>query len=177
MSKYDSLLQPVFCEWVFPDSNSICGANFSDMNSFTEHVRTSHLQHPSNSEHDSEYHEIENREEHISGVCQWNGCNFTTLSASSLDFHTHVLYHPYHTFLKLLGSEVQERRKLQSCQIDSNISNLLPSIEVDLQCQWDGGQCGVVFDSIGEFYRHVHNHVMSSKQYCCCWRGECLVCL
>ena len=169
MSKYASLLQPVFCEWVFPDSNSICGANFSDVNTFTVHVRTSHLQLPSSTDHDSTQNE-----EHLSGVCHWNGCNYTTLSAGSPDFHTHVLYHPYHSYLKLLGSEVQEHRKLSSCQIDSNLSNLLPLIEVELQCQWNEGQCGVVFDSIGEFYRHVHDHVMSVKQCFCCWGGKCL---
>ncbi len=76
-------------------------------------------------------------------------------------------------FLKLVGTAVARDRGLGECNMDPDLSNLLPSLEVELQCCWNNGpQCGIVFDSVGEFYRHAHEHVSSKDTLICHWGGE-----
>ena len=164
----NSLLRPVTCEWVFPDSNLLCGLNFTDIDVFTQHVRDNHLPNPYTPGHDLRPEELQ------SGVCCWNGCSFTSLTLTSPEFVSHVLFHPYHMYLKLLGTEVIKDRELSDCKMDSTLSNLLPSLEVQ-QCCWSNGQCGVVFDSVGDFYRHVHEHASSKDQRTCHWSGMYIV--
>ena len=169
---YNSLLRPVTCEWVFPDSNLLCGLNFTDMDVFTQHVRDDHLPNPYTP---GGGHAL-GPEELQSGVCCWNGCSFTSLTLTSPEFVSHVLFHPYHMYLKLVGTEVIRDRELNDCRMDSTLSNLLPSLEVQLQCCWSNGQCGVVFDSVGDFYRHVHEHASSKDLTTCHWGGMYTYC-
>ena len=167
---YNSLTSPLSCDWVYPDSNLMCGQTYTDMDEFIDHVRQSHIQNP----YTPGGEQATAQEEILSGVCCWSGCNFTSLTLTSPEFINHVLYHPYHAYLKFIGAEVQRQRKLSDCQMDPSLSNLLPPLEVQLQCQWHRGECGVVFDSVGDFYRHAHDHVTSSKQQLTClWGGEC----
>lgn len=165
---YVQLSSPVTCEWLYPDSSQLCGQTFTSMEQFTHHVRDTHLKSP----YSSAEEDCLSLGESLSGVCCWQGCSFTSLTHTSPEFITHVLFHPYHMFLKLVGSEVSKERQLSECHMDSSLSNLLPSLEVHLQCCWDKGECGVVFDSVGEFYTHVHNHVTSRDTRTCLWAGE-----
>ncbi len=167
---YLSLSSPVACEWVFPDSNLLCGLTFTSMEQFTHHVRDQHLQNPNTpgDEYSLECDELQ------SGVCCWNGCSFTSLTLTSPEFISHVLFHPYHMFLKLVGRNVAKDRQLVECNMDSGLSNMLPSLEVQLQCCWNKGECGVVFDSVGEFYKHAHEHVTKDTRTCL-WGGELII--
>lgn len=56
--------------------------------------------------------------------------------------------------------------------MNDDLRNLVPSVSFEFKCLWDGGQCGTVFESVGEFYRHVHEHAMSEPDLCCRWKGQ-----
>ena len=152
MSKYPKLLEAVTCEWVQPNG-VLCGQTFCDMYDFTSHVK----------EHTAESIEA--------GCCNWLGCDFSS-SADNEEFTHHVLFHPYHSYQKLLGSEHQRKQDLPACQMDGETVNLLPGIDVELKCLWDEGQCGSEFESMGEFYGHVHTHAMTQRDICCKWTGQ-----
>lgn len=153
MSKYPKLLEPICCEWEL-HSGHICGEAFDDMDLFTAHVRG-----------------------HLSvgeEACCWRSCDFSSPNPRELIIH--VLFHPYHTYQKLLGRELGDRLDLPSCRMDEESVNRLPLVKVDLECLWglkEGRQCGRCFDSIGEFYSHVHAHAMTETNICCRWKGTC----
>ena len=165
MSKHNRLLSPLKCEWLLTtegsrDSTSItvlCGATFSSMDAFTAHTKT-HL-----------------RDAGTSGMCRWACCDFS--SADERELTRHVLCHPYHSFLKLLGSEVQKTRKLPSCQLDGGTRNHIPVPSIDYKCLWEDGNCGAEFDSVGNFFCHVHEHAMSDPDKRCRWKGIIINCL
>ncbi len=163
---YNSLSRPVTCKWVFPGFQPPLWFEFHRYGRFS-HIETTTFLIPTPL----------GPEELQSGVCCWNGCSFTSLTLTSPEFVSHVLFHPYHMYLKLVGTEVIRDRELNDCRMDSTLSNLLPSLEVQLQCCWSNGQCGVVFDSVGDFYRHVHEHASSKYLTTCHWGGMYTYCL
>lgn len=158
MSKYPKLLQPLSCEWLLPAILK-CGLSFTDMHHFVSHVR-SHL--------------VLDEEKEEPMYCNWVGCDFSC--SDSQEYTCHVLFHPYHSYQKLLGLELQVKKGLPACQLDSDMENIVPQLEIELRCQWDNGKCNKIFDSVGDFYAHVHEHAMGEHSMCCKWKGE-LVCV
>jgi len=142
----------VMCEWTLPNG-SICGLQFNDIQTYSSHVKS---------------HVVES-----SGArtCSWSGCDFPNTSVAT--FTQHVLFHPFHSYLKVLGSELQAKSNLPFCQMDEGFKNLVPPQCDELVCHWDDGKCNVVFESVGEFYSHVRSHVASMGiQSCQCkWKG------
>lgn len=93
MSKYEHLLKPLPCLWR-TTSDSLCRETFTDVKLLTDHVRTQHVLPQENGGNE--------------GItCGWSGCGQVVLCSSQNDYVAHVLFHPYHCFLKLLGSELQ----------------------------------------------------------------------
>ena len=151
MSKYPKLMQPVACEWLLPN-DLVCEETFSNMDLFNTHIK-----------------------DHFAAMdgslsCQWVECDFTCSDLREL--LCHVLFHPYHSYLKCLGSELQKKKELPSCQMGGDMRNVVPSLEKESKCLWDGGECGIEFDSVGEFYKHVHEHAMAEQNMCCHWKGR-----
>ena len=170
MSKYNNLLEPLSCEWVCPLTGTLCGESFDNMDSFISHVREEHL--PSTSLSPPTHQSSQQDAHSTAGVCQWQECQFRTMNTASSEFVIHVLFHPHHSYLKLLGKEYQARQVLPACQIDPELVNVLPLIEVDLKCQWGAGEkCGVEFDCVSNLYSHVHKHVAKGG-LTCRWQGE-----
>ena len=151
VSKYPNLASPVVCEWLTP-TGLLCGCGFTDMMAFQSHVR----------DHIS----------HTGGLskCAWNECSFSSSDATA--FKCHVLYHCYHSYLKLLGSEVQLKSDLPGCQLSNEYANVIPPIETELRCLWNDGSCGVQFECPGDFYVHVHNHAVLETSNRCHWKGK-----
>ena len=169
MSKFNNLLQPLSCEWVCPLTGIVCDESFENMDTFISHVRQQHLPlGPSHSDPGPAHHHLQ---QDSMGICHWYECQFKAASATSNEFKVHVLFHPHHSYLKLLGKEYQERQILPVCQVNPDLVNVLPLIEVDMRCQWDGGRCGAEFDCVSNLYDHVHKHV-SSSDLICRWQGE-----
>ena len=164
MSKYHSLVQPLQCEWICSLTGLTCGQTFTSVADFTSHVQLFHLTTDASSPLTG------------GGACQWSGCGFATLTQTSTEFISHVLFHPYHSYQKLLGAEYQAKHALPVCQLEPDLANVLPAIEVELKCLWHkSGICGVMFESVGEFYKHVHEHVMCNDGcMTCCWNGRCV---
>ena len=165
MSKFNHLLEPLPCEWVCPSTGAVCEEAFDNMDCFISHVREQHLL-PDQGPSPSHAHQ------ETVGVCHWCDCQFKTVSSASKEFKVHVLFHTYHSYLKLLGKEYQVRQDLPDCQVDPDLANVLPLIEVDLKCQWDN--CGAEFDCVSSLYEHVHRHVhVAGSDSTCKWQGEC----
>ena len=156
-SKYEQFRVPVPCEWTHPDGG-VCGVCFSDVRTFSRHVKghydLSKLSAPA--------------------LCAWSGCDFVSTNEETV--LRHILFHPFHAFLKLLGAELQEKFGLPACQIDEQYKNLVPPIPTSLKCQWDNGKCLTEFESVGEFYLHLRDHVMVDDSGCqqCRWKGWCM---
>ena len=153
-SKNPELRVPLRCEWTTSDGSE-CAACFSDVSTFASHVR-------------DHYRRLFGS---MKLACCWNGCDFMSKEGSALI--QHILFHPFHSYLKLLGAEIQTKFQLPSCQIDEQYKNLVPSLQVALRCQWDGGKCVSEFDSVGDFFFHARKHVMMQDNRCCqCkWKG------
>ena len=140
----------IVCEWS-TSSGILCGSKFQTGNvkAFISHVKA-----------------------HIVGdvvdTCAWSGCDFPNTNPGM--FTRHVLFHPYHSYLKGIGSEVQAKFALPVCQLDGNLGNLIPQQNHELVCLWDEEKCGVVFDNVEEFYSHVRKHVVCSSLQCR-WKG------
>ena len=93
MSKFERLQVPLPCSWY------MCGAReaFGSVQLLTDHVRREHLS-PGR---------LSVQCDGGGGMqCGWAGCDKVVLG-SQQDYIEHVLYHPYHCYLKLLGSELQ----------------------------------------------------------------------
>ena len=162
--KYQSLPVPVLCEWTSTDSTlglrTPCGLPFTDVPTFSSHVM-----------------------EHIpeavpyTCTCSWSGCDF--IASTGETYVQHVLFHPFHAYLKVLGRELQVKFKLPDCQMDEDYKNLVPAITAALICQWNDGKCSEVFQCVGVFYNHVRKHVMSediqSSHTQCKWKGDCIM--
>ena len=156
-SKYQAFQTAIPCEWK-STNGSLCGSLFSDMLSFTTHVKE-HILHSEGK------------------VCYWNGCDFALMGTVTRSFTEHVLFHPFHSYLKVLGSELQTKLSLPDCQMDECFKNLVPAMNSELKCLWDDGACCVTFESVGEFYNHVSHHVMSQEvSLCQCkWKGTVII--
>ena len=155
-SKYDQLQSSVSCEWN-SSGGGWCGATFSDIPRFLSHVR-GHCNPP---------------DESLPIFCGWNGCDFTT--AEHEVFCQHVILHPYHTFLKLLGAEFQSKYHLPPCQIDEQYKNVVPSLPFPLKCFWNSGQCMALFENVQEYFHHLRQHVSSEEKHCCKWKGLSMI--
>ena len=155
-SKYQELRVPVSCEWANPEGD-VCGVCFGDVPTFISHVK-GHCDPPSSS---------------ARIVCAWKGCDFMSVEHETI--LQHILFHPFHTFLKLLGSEFQRKFELPICQIDEQYKNLVPPILIPLRCQWNNGQCMAVFESVGDFFLHLRDHVtlLNTGCFICRWKGLC----
>ena len=158
MSKYPNLLRPLSCEWLLPTALK-CGLSFTDMNNFVSHLRA---------------HLVMDEQEEEPAYCSWVGCDYSC--SDSQEYVRHVLCHPYHSYQKLLGSEVQAKKGLPTCLLGTDMENVVPQLEIELRCQWDKGKCNKTFDSVGEFYAHLRDHAMTEHDMCCKWKGE-LVCV
>ena len=98
MSKYERLLEPLSCLWKTDSGGPVCGERFLDMKLFTAHVRNQHIPQDPEEETGEGSQEI---------LCGWSGCEQVVVGTFNKDYISHVLFHPYHCFLKLLGSEFQ----------------------------------------------------------------------
>ena len=154
--KYQTLPKPVYCEWT-SDDGSLCGSGFTDVLTFCSHVK----------EH------CENCVVSTPFTCCWSGCDFTARTRDTII--QHILFHPFHAYLKLLGAELQAKFKHPACQMDDRYKNVVPPIPELLKCLWNDGKCNTEFESSGEFFSHVHQHVMEQdSQSCQCrWKGMC----
>lgn len=144
------------------------------MDSFISHVSEQHLPPPpAGPAHDHTHTATPHTPDSV-GVCRWYGCQFKTVSAASKEFTVHVLFHTYHSYLKLLGKEYQDRQVLPVCHVDPGLVNVLPLIEIELKCLWDYGKCGEEFDCVSSFYAHVHGHVhaVATGNLTCRWQGK-----
>lgn len=150
-STYQRFQVTILCDWSLGDGRQ-CGEVFKDVPSFTSHVRA-HYCPPSPSE---------------PAVCRWNGCDFMSLDHEAV--LQHILYHPYHQFLKLVGGEFQSKLHLPQCQVDDQFKNMVPSLLIRQRCQWDNGQCEEVFDRIGDFFAHVKDHIVIPECHQCKWK-------
>lgn len=99
MSKYERLQEPLCCLWRTSQEGYTCGESFTNTRLLTDHVRKDHVL-PSGVSRLKENGASE------STVCGWSGCTQVILGSQN-DYIAHMLYHPYHCFLKLLGSELQ----------------------------------------------------------------------
>lgn len=151
MSRYPKLLSPIVCEWYSP-TGLPCNCDFKDMLVFQNHVR----------DHGA----------HTEGLrkCAWNECSFSSTDTTA--FSCHLLYHCYHSYLKLLGCEVLQKSGLPGCQLSNELKGVLPLVEIELRCLWNDGSCGVQFDCPGDFYAHVHDHAANEANNCCRWKGK-----
>ena len=107
MSKYDNLLQPLPCLWLTGPEGSPCGMTFTESKHLKEHLKEDHIR-----------AELASRASEGKGgnggsVCGWSGCG-QVVSGGEKALITHALFHPYHCFLKLLGAELQVRRRWDS---------------------------------------------------------------
>lgn len=156
-TKCKDFQKQVVCEWTL-SNGSLCGFQFTDIQTYSSHVKGHVMESPD------------------VRACCWSGCDFPNTSATT--FMQHVLFHPFHSYLKVLGSELQAKFNLTLCQMDEGFKNLVPPQCDELMCQWDDGKCNMMFESVGEFYSHVHAHVASMNiQSCQCkWKGTCVSC-
>ena len=157
--KYQALPVAVVCEWTSSGSNGgVCSRRFTDVPTFSSHVK-------------------EHFETSLgSYTCRWSGCDFIARARDY--FIEHVLFHPFHSYLKLLGAELQAKFNLPVCQMDEQYMNLVPPLTVPPKCLWDDGKCTDVFEGVGNFYCHVRDHVMLqdalTQPFRCKWRGMVL---
>ena len=153
-SKYERFLVPVVCEWT-NRNGEVCGAHFIDVPTFSSHVR--------------KHCEIV-----VPSFCAWSGCEFVAADQDLV--LQHILYHPFHVFLKIVGAEYQAKYQLPPCQIDAQYKNLVPTISTPLKCQWNDGQCAAGFDFVGDFFLHMRDHVMGNDTGSsrCRWKGLCM---
>jgi hypothetical protein len=137
-----------------PDDGSVCGVGFRDISLLNCHVKK---------HYESGTGELT--------VCAWNGCGFMTRERDTIV--QHILFHPFHAFLKLLGAELQQKLKLPYCQIDEDYKNIVPPLSAPLRCNWDDGKCGAIFEGVTDFFLHVRDHVIvQDKVPCRCkWKG------
>lgn len=158
LRKYQELQVPAVCEWTL-DDGTLCGCSFTDVPNFSSHVK-SHL---------------DTTEVSALSLCRWSGCDFITRTRATVV--QHILFHPFHSYLKLLGSELLAKFNLPLCQIDEQYKNVVPPLTMSLKCQWFNKEfCTAVFESVGEFYGHVRGHVMLQDPHAChCrWKGTCM---
>ena len=151
--EYRTFRAPVVCEWT--TEGGICGCHFTDVPTFCSHVK----------EH------YDHREGSIPATCNWKGCDFIT--RDGCNFTQHILFHPFHSYLKVLGTELQARLDLPACKIDEQYKNLVPPVPESLKCLWDDGKCVALFQNMGDFIFHVREHVMVQEAHACrCrWKG------
>lgn len=155
-SKYHDLHVPLECEWTSSDG-SRCGTCFSNVPALSSHVK----------EH---YKRLYIYTESRPQICCWSGCDFVANESDTVI--QHILFHPFHSYLKLLGAELKAKFQLPNCQIDEQYKNLVPPLQIALKCQWDNGNCVAEFEGTGDFFIHVREHVMTIDTQCCCkWKG------
>lgn len=98
--QYEKLKRPLLCRWL-TEQGEVCGKPFNSARTFALHLRTQHASlsqlPPTPDESCSKTGE----------TCGWKGCEQIVLCASITDYLLHALAHPYHSFLKSLGEEIQ----------------------------------------------------------------------
>ena len=159
------------CEWMKPsvDGRPVeCGLQFQSVDAFLTHTREHILM-------DSPAGVLGEGDggNSLPLSCLWKNCGWQADQRS--DLVVHILYHPYHSFLKHLGRGVVAKKSLPPCTYSSECCNILPELEGGFECLWD--QCGEVFDSAWDFYEHVGGHVRGSAGngqggYKCMWQGN-----
>ncbi len=102
--QYEKLKQPLPCLWLV-DRDRVCGLLFSSAKEFAAHLKCDHA-----SGHVSGCGLLTSVEDSCpkTGVsCGWRDCEQVVLCSTITDYLLHVLAHPYHSFLKHLGTEFQ----------------------------------------------------------------------
>lgn len=102
MSKYGHLLEQVSCEWLLDLEGIQCTETFKDVKELTEHVKKEHVLPEEDARRSEEGNNNGGR------LCGWIGCGQVVVGGESA-YIAHVSFHPYHSFLKLLGAELQVR--------------------------------------------------------------------
>ena len=155
------------CEWMLQgedDEETICGSSFTNHSLFTSHVQDHLASLPPSSLDD----------------CPWNGCHFSSLDKSF--YPSHILFHAYHSFLKVKGGEYRAEKELPECLIGKELVNVFPpSPEPVMTCRWErveGVSCGQTFTNPALYYTHVKDHVLASSFEAshCKWSGKKITC-
>ena len=158
------------CEWMKPSADGRpveCGLLFQSVEAFLTHIREHILM-------DSPAGVLGENDSGSSLPlsCLWKNCGWQADHRS--DLVVHILYHPYHSFLKHLGRSVVAKKSLPACLFSTECCNILPELDGAFECLW--AQCGETFDSAWDFYEHVAAHVRGSNEglqggYKCLWQG------
>ena len=87
------------CLWQTGSDGSVCGETFKSVKLFTDHMRNHHIsQNPGPLGNGGNSHGV---------VCAWSGCEqVVPVFGGQKDYVTHVLFHPYHCYLKAVGFRV-----------------------------------------------------------------------
>lgn len=158
------------CEWMKPsvDGRPVeCGLIFQSVDAFLTHTREHILM-------DSPAGVLGENDggSSLPLSCLWKNCGWQADQRS--DLVVHILYHPYHSFLKHLGRSVVAKKSLPVCLFSTECCNILPELDGGFECLW--AQCEETFDSAWDYYEHVATHVRGSddslqSSYRCLWQG------
>ena len=91
--------------------------------------------------------------------CQWDLCKFETEDRT--DFLRHLDFHAYHTRLKTFGLGLLRIITVPNCQTDSKFRNVIPDIDQDYFCYWNG--CSQSFPIYKIYLEHVSDHIEKLK--------------
>ncbi|XP_019849142.1 PREDICTED: histone H4 transcription factor-like [Amphimedon queenslandica] len=135
------------CEWVLPETESyeggLCGSKFTNHSLFTSHIQ----------DHESTFPSASFEE------CPWNGCQYAPLDKSF--YSSHLLFHAYHTFLKLKGGEFQVAKGLPECQMSKDLINTFPeSPEARMTC------CSSTAKTLWNLTDHTRTHTHEKVTAC-----------
>ena len=93
-------------------------------------------------------------------VCPWSGCSWDAPTGTG-EIIRHVLFHAFHTKLKVAGHKKQLELKLPACSLDTPTSNIIPDIPEPFVCDWEG--CiESEFNCPLTFYQHVEGHASAA---------------
>lgn len=112
-------------------------------------------------------------------TCPWRECGWDAPTDTG-ELIRHVLFHAFHTKMKVAGHKKQLELKLSACNLGCQNRNVVPDSPVPFLCEWDG--CiSVEYNCPIAFYRHVEGHALAadddvtgqgSKLIGCQWEGK-----
>lgn len=148
------------CQWITQDG-ILCGLLFGSLDTLLTHLKYIHLN-------------VESSDQSTTRICSWYLCQFSCFRP--LEYRQHVMFHAHHSFLKQKGTEFQLKKGLPQCQLNSEMVNVVPPLDVELVCLWESGEgegvrCDQTFEDVTHFYSHVKEHV-EKDVIKCGWSGK-----
>ena len=134
------------CQWITRDG-ILCGLSFGSVDALSTHLKYDHLN-------------VESSDQSTTRICSWYLCQFSCLRP--LEYRQHVMFHAHHSLLKQKGAEFQLKKNLPQCQLNSEMVNVVPPLDVEFKCLWESGEgvrCDQTFEDVTRFYSHVKKHV------------------